>query len=171
MYDQPSIWQFDSDDSAQRCEYSLPMVLSNPSSLDCETIRELYTKHATNDSDRTCTHLIDSYIQMWCEKNRIMVIRCYSHGQHQIVASVSLGMPLKLKGRCGVIEDVITHRDHRRRGLAKMIMEEQMRFVDHERFVYTDLTNRDDRGNAKLYTSLGFKERSTSVYRRTLSKI
>lgn len=85
---------------------------------------------------------------------------------------IGMGMLLVedlLLGRVARIEDVVIHRAHRGRGLGRALVKALIAKAREQKAMHIDLTSRPERIDANaLYQSLGFKQRYTNVYRRTL---
>ncbi len=68
------------------------------------------------------------------------------------------------------IEDVVTDADTRGKGVASALVEAALAHAATLGVRTVDLTSRPDREEAnRLYVKLGFEQRTTNVYRRTLT--
>ena len=94
----------------------------------------------------------------------LFVARELSH--QSIVAMVSLVRIERLSRSCGWIEDVVVHKDHQRKGLARALVSGAITTAQARGMKHLDLTSGLARVEAHaLYKSLGFKRRKTSVWR------
>ena len=70
----------------------------------------------------------------------------------------------------GWIEDVVTDTGARGKGVASALVEAALAHAAAHGVRTVDLTSRPDRDDAnRLYVKLGFEQRTTNVYRRTLT--
>lgn len=107
------------------------------------------------------------------------VIDALAHGsiivvaqfEGRIVAMGTISKVSRLRRSFCEIHDVVTDLHHRRRGLARLIMDDLFRQAKHHfRVPRVDLCTRPDNIEAlALYKSLGFTERQTSPLRLVLS--
>ena len=89
----------------------------------------------------------------------------------RIVGSLTLVAFEILTGRRAWIEDVVTDAAMRGRGVASALVEAAVAHADALGTRTVDLTSRPEREDAnRLYTKLGFEQRTTNVYRRTLER-
>ena len=89
----------------------------------------------------------------------------------RIVGSLTLVAFEILTGRRAWIEDVVTDAAMRGRGVGSALVEAAVAHADALGTRTVDLTSRPEREDAnRLYTKLGFEQRTTNVYRRTLER-
>jgi ribosomal protein S18 acetylase RimI-like enzyme len=87
----------------------------------------------------------------------------------KIVGSLTLAAFEILTGRRGWIEDVVTDAAARGKGVASALVTAALAHAATLGARTVDLTSRPDRVDAnRLYVKLGFEQRTTNVYRRTL---
>ncbi len=87
----------------------------------------------------------------------------------RIVGSLTLVAFEIPTGRRAWIEDVVTDTAVRRKGVASALVDAALTHAATIGARTVDLTSRPERGEANnLYLKLGFEQRSTNVYRRTL---
>ena len=88
----------------------------------------------------------------------------------KIVGSLSLAAFEIPTGRRAWIEDVVTDTAARGKGVASALIEAAVAHADTYGARTVDLTSRPHREDAnRLYMRLGFEQRTTNVYRRTLA--
>jgi ribosomal protein S18 acetylase RimI-like enzyme len=89
----------------------------------------------------------------------------------RIVGSLTLVAFEILTGRRAWIEDVVTDATMRGRGVGSALVEAAVAHAEALGTRTVDLTSRPEREDAnRLYTKLGFEQRTTNVYRRTLER-
>jgi ribosomal protein S18 acetylase RimI-like enzyme len=87
----------------------------------------------------------------------------------KIVGSLTLAAFEILTGRRGWIEDVVTDAAARGKGVASALVTAALAHAATLGARTVDLTSRPERVDAnRLYVKLGFEQRTTNVYRRTL---
>jgi ribosomal protein S18 acetylase RimI-like enzyme len=87
----------------------------------------------------------------------------------RIVGSLTLAAFEIPTGRRAWIEDVVTDAAARGKGVASALVEAALAHAAELGARTVDLTSRPDRQDAnRLYAKLGFEQRMTNVYRRTL---
>jgi ribosomal protein S18 acetylase RimI-like enzyme len=87
----------------------------------------------------------------------------------QIVGTLTLASFEIPTGRRAWIEDVITDKAARGKGVASALVRAALDHAAARGSRTVDLTSRPDREDAnRLYVGLGFEQRATNVYRRTL---
>lgn len=87
----------------------------------------------------------------------------------RIVGSLTLVAFEIPTGRRAWIEDVVTDAAARDKGVASALVNAALAHAEEFGARTVDLTSRPERGEANnLYTKLGFEQRTTNVYRRTL---
>ena len=87
----------------------------------------------------------------------------------RIVGSLTLVAFEIPTGRRAWIEDVVTDTAVRRKGVASALVDAALAHAAAIGARTVDLTSRPERGEANnLYLKLGFEQRTTNVYRRTL---
>lgn len=68
-------------------------------------------------------------------------------------------------GHKGRIEDIVVHKDHRGKGLGKILMKELIEIAKKKNIKSIHLTSKPTRVAAhNLYKTLGFEQRDTGVY-------
>lgn len=88
-----------------------------------------------------------------------------------IVGMASMYLVHLLSGPDANVEDVVVDEAMRGRGIATMLMNRLIAIATKKKAGYIDLTSRPERVAAnELYKKLGFKLRTTNVYRLSLQK-
>jgi ribosomal protein S18 acetylase RimI-like enzyme len=76
-----------------------------------------------------------------------------------------------VKGRVGVVEDVIVDKNYRGKGLGRSLMDELIKIGEKENLTYITLTSNPKREAARnLYQSLGFELYDTGFFKLNLKK-
>ena len=97
----------------------------------------------------------------------IYVVR--DDGTGKIIGMTTLNYNTRLGGKKCLIEDVVVHKEHRRRGVGHALMERAIASARQWKACVVDLTSTPKRGEAhSLYEDLGFERRDTNVYRLRL---
>ena len=87
----------------------------------------------------------------------------------RVIAMVALFVLHTFGGFQGIVEQIVVHEAHRRKGLGEKIMNKLIEIAKQERCCEIDLTSRPHRTAAHaLYEKLGFQKRDTNVYRLKL---
>lgn len=101
---------------------------------------------------------------------KIAIVRDTSKN-NQIIGMASLHIIRTLFGLKGIVESVIVDEEHRGKGRGKQLMNSLIEAAKKKGVVYLELTSGPERERAcKMYESLGFEKRKTSVYRLELKE-
>ena len=89
-----------------------------------------------------------------------------------VIGSATLSIySSSVKGRVGVVEDVIVDKNYRGKGLGRSLMDELIKIGEKENLTYITLTSNPKREAARnLYQSLGFELYDTGFFKLNLKK-
>ena len=87
-----------------------------------------------------------------------------------LVGMATLATTKKLMGNEGHIEDVVVRKTYRGQGIGAALMRKMIEHAQHMKLSSLNLTSNPKREAANsLYKKLGFKQRTTNVYRLALT--
>ncbi len=129
---------------------------------DKEILIKLFTQLTGNDTDFDLQMIIDD------NKCRCIVLE----DNNTVIGSATLSIyNSPVKGRVGVVEDVIVDKNYRGQGLGRKLMNELIGIGKKENLAFITLTSNPKRESArKLYQSLGFNLYDTGFFKLNLNK-
>ncbi|HPN96678.1 MAG TPA: GNAT family N-acetyltransferase [Candidatus Moranbacteria bacterium] len=129
---------------------------------DKEDIKELFSQLVKNPAE--FNHFQDWDIEPIINESNCHAIVVEYEGKAVGFASVIIFLT-PVYGYKARIEDVIVHRDHRGKGLGKMLSQELIKIARNKKIKSIHLTSNPQRVAArKLYESLGFEQKDTGVF-------
>ncbi len=116
-------------------------------------------------------NITENELRHICEQEcmNLMVARDESQASEPIIGMASIIFYAITTGPKAVIEDVVVDEFYRNRGVGRMLVEKLITIAKNKNVTYIDLTSSPTRVSANnLYKKIGFKQRTTNVYRLNL---